>query len=217
MNTIGTHLIFTRQIYLPLFCWILFRRHKNIFIFSIISGMGQVIQILLHESQGPTYPVWWIPGLLMTWGRKALGHRQSWIDLLRLEYIGFSTWRVSTLCINNGINQGTHLTPVFYCVLNIYCIPAVSWELISLQTCQNWPKPDHDGTNPGNKTPRSGMFTGMSRSMHGLTHLPLDKMVAILADDISKLIFLNEEVRTLIKISLKFVPKGLIDNNQALV
>ena len=38
-----------------------------------------------------------------------------------------------------------------------------------------------------------------------LTHLPLDKMAAILADDIFTRIFLNENVRILIQISLKFV------------
>ena len=42
-------------------------------------------------------------------------------------------------------------------------------------------------------------------------------MAAILADDIFKRIFLNENVRILIKISLKFVPKGPIDNKSALV
>ena len=40
-----------------------------------------------------------------------------------------------------------------------------------------------------------------------LTHLPLDKMGAILEDDIFKRIFLNE----------KFVPKSPIDNKPALV
>ena len=50
-----------------------------------------------------------------------------------------------------------------------------------------------------------------------LTHLPLDKMAAILADDIFNCIFLNEKFCILIQISLKFVPKGPIDNNQALV
>ena len=50
-----------------------------------------------------------------------------------------------------------------------------------------------------------------------LTHLPLDKMAAILADDIFKCIFVNEKYHILIKISLKFVPKGPIENNQALV
>ena len=45
-----------------------------------------------------------------------------------------------------------------------------------------------------------------------LTHLTLDKMAAILADDIFKRIFLNENVRIFIQISLKFVPKGPIDN-----
>ena len=42
-------------------------------------------------------------------------------------------------------------------------------------------------------------------------------MAAILADDILKRIFLNENVSILIQISLKFVPKGLIDNKSALV
>ena len=50
-----------------------------------------------------------------------------------------------------------------------------------------------------------------------LIHLPLEKMAAILADDMFKCILLNEKVRILIKISPKFVPMGLIDNNQALV
>ena len=36
-------------------------------------------------------------------------------------------------------------------------------------------------------------------------------MAAIFADDIFKYIFLNEKVGILIKISLKFVPKCLID------
>ena len=50
-----------------------------------------------------------------------------------------------------------------------------------------------------------------------LTHLPLDKMAAILADNIFKCIFLNEDVRIPIWISLKFFLKGSIDNKPALV
>ena len=50
-----------------------------------------------------------------------------------------------------------------------------------------------------------------------LTHLPLDKMAAILADDILKCILLNENDRIQIKISLKFVPMSPIDNKPALV
>ena len=37
-------------------------------------------------------------------------------------------------------------------------------------------------------------------------------MAAILADDIFKCIFLNENLKILIQISLKFVPKGPVDN-----
>ena len=38
----------------------------------------------------------------------------------------------------------------------------------------------------------------------GLTHLPLDKMAAILADNIFNCIFLNENDRIPIQISLKY-------------
>ena len=42
-------------------------------------------------------------------------------------------------------------------------------------------------------------------------------MAATLADNIFRYIFVNEKFCILIKISRKFVPKGRIDNNQALV
>ena len=42
-------------------------------------------------------------------------------------------------------------------------------------------------------------------------------MAAVLANDILKSIFMNEESYIFIKISLNFVPKGPIDNNPALV
>ena len=42
-------------------------------------------------------------------------------------------------------------------------------------------------------------------------------MLAVMANDIFKLILINEKLRILIQISLKFVPKGQIDNKSALV
>ena len=42
-------------------------------------------------------------------------------------------------------------------------------------------------------------------------------MAAILADDIYRYISVKEKFCILIKISLKFVPKGPIDNNATLV
>ena len=50
-----------------------------------------------------------------------------------------------------------------------------------------------------------------------LTHWPLDKMAANLADNIFNRIFLNENAWISIKISLKFVPKGPIDKKPELV
>ena len=51
-------------------------------------------------------------------------------------------------------------------------------------------------------------------NMVALTHLSLDK---ILADDIFRCIFMNEKFCIAIKISLKCVPRGPVDNNPALV
>ena len=50
-----------------------------------------------------------------------------------------------------------------------------------------------------------------------LTHLSLDKMTAILTDDIVKCIFLNESDKIPIQISLKFIPRSPIDNKPASV
>ena len=49
-----------------------------------------------------------------------------------------------------------------------------------------------------------------------LTHIPIDKMAAILADGIFKCIFLNENNKMPIQISLKHVPRMPIDNKPAL-
>ena len=48
-------------------------------------------------------------------------------------------------------------------------------------------------------------------------HRSLDLMAAILADDIFNCIFLNENYRISIHISLKYVPRSPIDNKAALV
>ena len=57
----------------------------------------------------------------------------------------------------------------------------------------------------------------LHRGDRHLTHLPLDKMAAILADGIFKYIFLNENEKIPIQIPLKIVPMGPIDNKPALV
>ena len=50
-----------------------------------------------------------------------------------------------------------------------------------------------------------------------LTHLPLEKMGAILTYDIFNCIFLNENDRIPIQISLIYVPMSQIDNKPTLV
>ena len=50
-----------------------------------------------------------------------------------------------------------------------------------------------------------------------LTYLPLDKMAAILADDNFNCIFFNEKCFVSLRISLKLVSKGPIDNKSVFV
>ena len=50
-----------------------------------------------------------------------------------------------------------------------------------------------------------------------LTHWGRDKMAVIFADDIFKCIFINENLRILMHISLKFGPSGPVYNNPSLV
>ena len=61
-----------------------------------------------------------------------------------------------------------------------------------------------------------GIFFLTKSGIH-LIHLPLDKMAAILADDIFKCIFLNENDKIPVWISLKLVHRSPIDNKSALV
>ena len=69
----------------------------------------------------------------------------------------------------------------------------------------------HSDWCPGDARIRS------SFSSHGIYTLRLRQNRCHFADDIFKCIFLNEKVWTLIKIPLKFVPKGPINKNPALV
>ena len=57
----------------------------------------------------------------------------------------------------------------------------------------------------------------ISSSYGILTHLRLDKIAAIMADDISKWIFLDENGRIPTQISLKFISKSPVDNKLTLV
>ena len=54
-------------------------------------------------------------------------------------------------------------------------------------------------------------------SKHPLTYLPLDKMAAIFTDDILKCIFMNVKSCITNRNPKKFIPKGSMDNNSALV
>ena len=86
--------------------------------------------------------------------------------------------------------------------------PTRMWLLL-LVTVTHWM-----GTRSGNVVNVLRLKIHTSRV---LTHLPLDKMAAVLADDIYKCIFLNENVRIPIQISLKLVPRIPTENKASLV
>ena len=61
------------------------------------------------------------------------------------------------------------------------------------------------------------IFGTYKRGTADVNSYPLDKMAAILAGDVSKRIFLNENGGIPMQISLKFVPRSSIDHKPALV
>ena len=76
---------------------------------------------------------------------------------------------------------------------------------------------DSDGVTAANMT-KYGLLCQKQVARTGtINSSPLDKMAAILADDIFNCIFLSENDRIPIRISLKYVPRSPIDNKAALV
>ena len=63
----------------------------------------------------------------------------------------------------------------------------------------------------------SRLYNGMTKSVWDANSFPPRQNGRHFADNIFKCIFMNEKFCILIRISLKFVPKGLIDNKSALV
>ena len=96
--------------------------------------------------------------------------------------------------------------------------------VIPLLYCNNLLATKQNLIQPYNRTPEPSKARQLSATRLlwqtvwvALSDLSLDKMAAILADDIFKCISVNEKYFILIKISLKFVPKGPINNIPALV
>ena len=130
---------------------------------------------------------WPITWLLMTWWHKELGHQQPWYWPSSLNSPGIFRFQHHW--------EGSLILPATSSWARK--LPVSTVIVINREAKQ--------------QSLRTAMFTAM------LTHLLLDKMAAILADDISKHIFSNENLRIMFEISRRFVPKGPIDNNQALV
>ena len=77
-----------------------------------------------------------------------------------------------------------------------------------------------NGLVPSGTTNIAQHWFGVTAWCHqaiSLTHLPLDKMAAILADDNFKCLFLNKKDGILIWISLKNFPRSPTNNKPALV
>ena len=62
-----------------------------------------------------------------------------------------------------------------------------------------------------------GLYYTFNAYMDSVNSFPLDKIGRHLADDIFKCIFLNENDRTQIQLSMKYVPRSPINNEPALV
>ena len=76
---------------------------------------------------------------------------------------------------------------------------------------------DSDGVTAADMTKYGLLCQKQASRTEIINSSPLDKMAAILADDIFNCISLNEDDRIPIRISLKYVPRSPIDNKATLV
>ena len=90
---------------------------------------------------------------------------------------------------------------------------------ISIIRAENWFKQSFDTEKAMISVDEEQLLTWFYASslLSAVNSSPLDKMASILADDIFKSIFLNENDTIPIKNSLIFVAQGPIDNKRALV
>ena len=104
------------------------------------------------------------------------------------------------------------LTHIYYCcyLIHFFLYFIVTWILFMLFMWGKWERFYCIGYN-------YMIYMDPDVRERPLTHLPLDKTADILADDLFKCIFLNENYRIPIQISLKCVARSLINNKPALV
>ena len=87
-----------------------------------------------------------------------------------------------------------------------------NYSALALELLQSCTKPSIFSVRERNEE-----VADLLTSLSSLTHLPLDKMAAKLANGIFKDIFLNENDKIQIPIPLTFVPMSPIDNKSALL
>ena len=127
---------------------------------------------------------------------------------------------------------GKHHRASHICRLKVYVIFApnndvlpIRWQTIAKSVFYYWQMVPHEQNSiklrwfliKKIRNLSSVIYWPFHSGLNVLTHLPLDKMADIFTDDIVKRIFLNENITISIQFSLKFVPKGPIDNISALV
>ena len=153
----------------------------------------------------------------MAWCHQAKIKVTVWHQQANISWDMAAWWCIYVLFVNGdiiGLDDG--LLPVQY--------QAITWKIAGLQST------GLDGTNFSQTLIKCKHFISIKcirkvcsvcwvfcSGFNVLTHLPLNKMAAILADGIFKSIFLNENDRISIQISLTFVPRSPINNKAALV
>ena len=101
----------------------------------------------------------------------------------------------------NGMN--TYIWSIYMCLSDLVATELALWSVYIMV--------------PETTTNDCCPYKDMQETIHGFNTLRPRQNGRRFADDTFKHIFLNENVRISIKISLKFVPKGPINNNPALV
>ena len=115
-----------------------------------------------------------------------------------------------------------HWSDISFVLKSSYWIEAQESRNVQVTLSEVLSSRNHEALLPSQRTPIYKQWRGVTThetDMHTwvLNSSPPGQNGRHFADDIFRCNFVNEEFCILVKISLKFVPKGPIDNDQALV
>ena len=176
-------------------------------------------QAITGTNAGPV--CWWIYAALGGWDELMTSHFTNSQRNFDMQVTSFnSTWTATNKIysinpLNSMLIKSNFLTPQGK-KMWVLQIMNLQWYHAQFTIIRGWQKNNTWGSTASIVNPAEFYLQNIDVCLH-LTHLPLGQNGRHFTNDIFRCIFMNEKFSTLIKISVKFVPKVPIDNIPALV